>query len=173
MVRVPTRYKESGRCLRGKPGRGISDVGVVVGGVKFILPRWAHLGRQARAKRNPYYLDQRCAPRVPVALPVLIYGRMGDEPFQEQAETINVSMRGGLVPIAAEVVHAQKLILTNLQTNEELACRVARLVRTEEGSLLAGLEFLQASPRFWGTAVLSQAASGPGPVTTGRNRRWF
>jgi hypothetical protein len=142
-----------------------------VGGVKFILPRWAHLGRQARDRHTRYYLEQRRARRVPAAMPVLLYGRLGDEPFQEHAETINVSMRGGLVPVTAEVTHAQKLILTNLQTNEELACRVARLVRTDEGKLLAGLEFLQPSPRFWGTAISAMSAEGPGLISAGRDRR--
>jgi len=146
-------------------------VGVVVGGVKFFLPRWAHLGRQARDRHSRYYLEQRLAPRVAAAMPVLLYGRMGDEPFQEHAETINVSTRGAFVPLTAEVTHAQKLILTNLQTNEELACRVARLVRTEEGKLLAGVEFLQPSPRFWGTTISAMSAEGPGPISTGRDRR--
>jgi hypothetical protein len=125
-------------------------VGVVVGGVKFLLPRWAHLGRQARAASHRYVPEQRRGPRLPAAMPVLLYGRLGDEPFQEHTETIDVSRHGGLVPISAEVTCTQKLLLTNLQTNEELACRVARIARTQQGKTLAGLEFLQPAPRFWG-----------------------
>jgi len=73
-----------------------------------------------------------------------------DEPFQEQTETIDVSALGGLLPITVEVTKSQKLLLTNIETNQDLACRVARLVRTEEGRILAGVEFLQPSEGFWG-----------------------
>jgi len=82
-------------------------VGVVVGGVKFLLPRWAHLGRQAREAMPRYIPEQRRGPRVAAAMPVLLYGRLGDEPFQEHTETIDVSGHGGLVPISAEVRCAQ------------------------------------------------------------------
>jgi len=134
-------------------GGSIPFEGVVVGGVKFLMPRWAHLGRQAREAVPRYIPEQRRAPRAAAAMPVLLYGRLGDEPFQEHTETIDVSAHGGLVPISAEVTCAQKLLLTNLQTNEELACRVARVVRTQQGKILAGLEFLQPSPRFWGESL--------------------
>lgn len=131
-------------------------MGVVVGGVKFLLPRWAHLGRHARETVSRFIPEQRRAVRVPVAMPVLLYGRLGDEPFQEQAETIDISTHGGLVPISADIRCAQRLILTNLQTNEELACRVARLARTQQGKAVAGLEFLQPAPRFWGDNLIKQ-----------------
>ncbi|MFZ3216673.1 MAG: hypothetical protein WA192_11490 [Candidatus Acidiferrales bacterium] len=93
--------------------------------------------------------DQRRAQRLPIYLPVQVYGRLGDEPFSEHTETINVSACGGLVPISAAVARSQKLILTNLQTGQDLACRVARLIRSERGQMLAGLEFLQSDPGFW------------------------
>jgi hypothetical protein len=76
-----------------------------------------------------------------------------DGPFHENSETIDVCQHGGLVTVSAKITSSQKLILTNAQTNEDVACRVARLVRTERGQTLAGLEFLEPSPRFWGTSV--------------------
>lgn len=85
-------------------------------------------------------------------MPVLVYGRLGDQPFFEPAETINVSARGGLVPISAGVMRQQQLILTNMQTEEELLCRVARLIRSERGQMLVGLEFVQSAPSFWRAA---------------------
>jgi hypothetical protein len=93
--------------------------------------------------------DQRRAQRLPIYLPVQVYGKLDGVPFSEATETINVSACGGLVPISTAVVRAQKLILTNLQTNQDLPCRVARLIRSERGQLLAGLEFLQSAPGFW------------------------
>lgn len=127
----------------------IYRTGVAVGGLKFNFPRWSRLGRDMRLAKTRLLREQRRATRVPLAMPVLLYGRMGEEPFQEHTETINVSVNGGLVPVAADVSCSQKLILTNLQTNEELACRVARVTKTPRGTTLAGLEFLQSAPSFW------------------------
>jgi hypothetical protein len=99
-------------------------------------------------------------------MPVLIYGRSADEPFQEQTETIDVSALGGLMPITVGVMKSQKLLLTNLRTNEELACRVARVVRTRDGKTLAGLEFLQPSEGFWGDYL---PATNSGAITPDRS----
>jgi hypothetical protein len=130
-----------------------------VGRTKFLLPRWGHLGHQARMAATRYLPEQRRAHRLLAAMPVLIYGQSASEPFQEQTETIDVSAHGGLIPITVEVLKSQRLLLTNLLTNEDLACRVARVVRTREGKTLAGLEFLQPSEGFWG-AYLPTINSG-------------
>jgi hypothetical protein len=83
--------------------------------------------------------------------PVFIYGRIenASEPFAENTKTINVSARGGLVPLAARVLPAQKLMVTNLQTGQDLLCRVARVQRTRGAETLIGLEFLEPAPLFW------------------------
>jgi hypothetical protein len=120
-----------------------------VGGLKFIFPCWPRLGRDSRLKQTRLLREERGATRVPLAMPVLLYGRMGEEPFQEHTETINMSVNGGPVPVTAEVSCSQKLVLTNLQTSEELACRVARAMKTDRGTTLAGLEFLEPAPSFW------------------------
>lgn len=103
--------------------------------------------------------EQRRAQRVPATMPVLLYGHTEDDPFQEQAETINVSTYGGLVPVETGVLRSQKLILTNLLTNQELPCRVARVVRTREGKTLVAIEFLEHSAGFWGENLPGPAAN--------------
>jgi hypothetical protein len=112
--------------------------------------------------------DQRRAQRLPIFLPVQVYGKLDGEPFSENTETINVSACGGLVPISASVVRSQNLILTNLQTDQDLTCRVARLIRSERGQILAGLEFLQSAPGFWRS---SPAGSGLALPITAKYRR--
>jgi hypothetical protein len=111
--------------------------------------------------------DQRRAQRLPIYLPVQVYGKLDGVPFSENTETINVSACGGLVPISAAVMRSQRLILTNLQTEEDLTCRVARLIRSERGQVLAGLEFLQSAPRFWRSSpvALDSVHSIPGKYT--------
>jgi hypothetical protein len=114
--------------------------------------RSGRFGRDGHKPITGSWHDQRRAQRLPITMPVLIYGRLGEDPFFEPTETINVSARGGLVPLSAGVARQQELILTNMQTEEELLCRVARLIRSERGQMLAGLEFVQSAPSFWRAA---------------------
>jgi len=123
--------------------------GVRVSGAKSRFFGWSIFRRDPEQRSAPPMSEKRRAPRIPASMPVLIYGRFGNEPFQENTETINVSANGGLMPISAPIRLSQTLLLTNLQTEEDLACRVARLVKTGEGETLAALEFLRPPPRFW------------------------
>jgi hypothetical protein len=116
--------------------------------------------------------DQRRAQRLPIFLPVQVYGKLDGEPFSENSETINVSACGGLVAISASVVRSQKLILTNLQTDQDLTCRVARLIRSERGQVLAGLEFLQSAPDFWRSSPAGSALALPTAAKYRRRRRY-
>jgi hypothetical protein len=116
--------------------------------------------------------DQRRAQRLPIFLPVQVYGKLDGEPFSENTETINVSACGGLMPISAGIVRAQQLILTNLQTDQDLTCRVARLIRSERGQVLAGLEFLQSTPDFWRSSPAGSPLSLPTAVKYRRRRRY-
>ena len=110
--------------------------------------RWWSRRRQPLS-RTPERKDRRRSYRVALAAPVFVYGWLADEPFSENTETLNVSATGGLISLSGTVIPAQELILTNLQTNEDLTCRVARSTGAEDGKILVGLDFLQASPKFW------------------------
>ena len=101
-----------------------------------------------------------------------VYGKLDGEPFSKPTETINVSACGGLMPISAGIVRAQELILTNLQTDQDLACRVARLIRSERGQVLAGLEFLQSAPGFWRSSPAGSGLVLPSAPKYRRRRRY-
>src|SRR3977135_105212 len=105
--------------------------------------------RRRPLSRAPERKDRRRGSRVALATPVFVYGWLADEPFAENTETLNVSAVGGLIQLSAKVIPSQELIITNLKTNEDLACRVARSIGTESSETLAGLDFLLASPNFW------------------------
>jgi|SRR6266853_4326730 len=123
-------------------------VGVVTVGLLMVTVRlW--LRRHRPLIRTPERKDRRRGYRVALATPVFVYGWQVDEPFSENTETLNVSTVGGLIPLSAAVMPSQELILTNLLTNEDLPCRVARSTKAQDGTTLAGLDFLQASPNFW------------------------
>jgi PilZ domain-containing protein len=93
--------------------------------------------------------NKRRAHRVSAFLPVFVYGRAHNEPFAEHAVTLNVSATGGFLALDAEVSPAQKLLMANEQTDEELPCRIARIIKTQGGKTLVGFEFLRPAPRFW------------------------
>jgi hypothetical protein len=116
---------------------------------KSIFPRWGALGRWARDAARPPVAEKRRAHRVAASMPVLIYGHSTHAPFAEPATTANVSRTGGLVALRTHVIRLQKVMVTNLQTNEDALCRVARLVRGSDGRTFAALEFVQPAPRFW------------------------
>jgi hypothetical protein len=131
---------------------------------KLILPRWGALGREARDTAHLPAAEKRRAHRVAASMPVLIYGHSTQAPFAEPADTANVSSTGGLVPLSTHVIRFQKLLVTNLQTNEDALCRVARLVRTDDTRTFVALEFLQPAPHFWAidfTGDLSRDFSSP------------
>jgi hypothetical protein len=147
-----------------------------VGWARFFSWIGGRRGRRFHQKAGKKLIDsiddQRRAQRLPIYLPVQVYGKLDGEPFSENTETINVSACGGLVPISASVVRSQKLILTNLQTDQDLTCRVARLIRSERGQVLAGLEFLQSAPGFWRSSPEGSRSALPAAMKYRRRRRY-
>ena len=125
---------------------------------KSIFPRWGALGRWARDAARPPALEKRRAHRVAASMPVLIYGHSTHAPFAEPATTANVSRTGGLVPLSSQVIRFQKLVVTNLQTNEDAVCRVARFIRNDDGHTFVALEFVQPAPHFWAIEFAGSSA---------------
>jgi hypothetical protein len=116
---------------------------------KLFPSRRQSSGSKAEGARPQLTIEKRRGDRVRAAMPVFVYGRANGEPFSEHTETANVSAQGGLMTLSTEIERSQTLLVTNLQTNEDLACRVARLGKSEEGKTLVAVEFLRPSPRFW------------------------
>lgn len=89
--------------------------------------------------------------RVHIAIPVFIYGNNeSGPPFKEITQTVAVNANGCLIELATLVVKEQPLLLTNLKTNEEMACTVVTQGNIVNGKTEVGLRFAQPSPRFWG-----------------------
>ena len=104
---------------------------------------------EARSGASVPTAEKRRAHRVAASMPVLVYGHSAHALFAEPATTLNVSSTGGLVPLSSQVVRFQKLVVTNLQTNEDAICRVARFIHNDDGHNFVGLEFLRFTPHFW------------------------
>lgn len=130
--------------------------GIFYGSVPFLIFCIRAVRRrkpQPPVQKFEPLIERRRAARLPLKMPVFVYGRYsdgnGNEPFSEISETLNVSALGGLIPLAADVSVAQKLILFNAESNAELPCRVTRLIRTAMGEKMIGVEFAQSSAQFW------------------------
>jgi c-di-GMP-binding flagellar brake protein YcgR len=106
-------------------------------------------GRNLTGSGSSSHPKRRRAHRVAAFLPVFVYGTTHDQPFAENTVTINVSSTGGFLALSADVTPSQNILMSNVQTNEELPCRIVRVLKTEAGKRLVGFEFLRPAPQFW------------------------
>lgn len=120
------------------------------------LFRW-RFGRARGEPSRDLGLGRRRAHRVDLHAPVFLYGSMKDEPFSERSETIDVCANGALVAVNACVFPEQRILLTNLQTQQDLKCRV---VRIDKHRIAVALEFVEPCPRFWGIDFASASSQG-------------
>lgn len=116
-----------------------------VGQSERNLFRW-FLGNAARKSSGDRILGKRWAHRVDLSAPVFVYGSINGEPFSEISKTLDVSVNGALVAINVRVVPEQRVLMTNLQTQQDLKCRV---VRIDTHRRAVALEFLEPCPGFW------------------------
>jgi hypothetical protein len=93
--------------------------------------------------------DRRRSHRVNISMPVLVRGKRGTQPFEEEAQTISVSAHGCMVRVATPVARNQEIAIVNTKTAEELPCTVTFLGQKDNGKTEIGVEFAEASPLFW------------------------
>jgi hypothetical protein len=76
--------------------------------------------------------------------------RESDEPLTEVTKTLIISANGALIPLRMIVAVGEILTLRNLQTREELYCRVVDLESSSESEMTeVGVEFIESTPNFW------------------------
>ena len=99
---------------------------------------------------------------LPQDLPVLVYGRRGDEePFQEEADVRLLSLHEGVIILATTVEPGQQLALINAGTEEDQRCRVAFVSEGRFGRRLVGVQFRQPAWEFWRIATSPPGAWTP------------
>ena len=93
---------------------------------------------------------QRRSKRLPLSIPVRIYGRTANNrPFRYVTETNAVSVHGGLLALNAKVKRGQTVLLVNSITEEERECRVVYVESKLWGKRKIGLEFTSSDGDFW------------------------
>jgi hypothetical protein len=102
----------------------------------------------SRDTEGKIYAEPRRTQRVRIGMSVEVRSTEA-ELFQEKTKTITVNANGCLVLLAAKVKRGQKLIISNPQTLEELACSVIFQGDYNSGKSEVGLEFSEPAPKFW------------------------
>lgn len=96
---------------------------------------------------------QRRSQRVLLSIPILVSGYSAKNyEFTEDTVTAVVSAHGALILLAHIVQVSQLLTIRNLKSTEELQCKVIEVGAKRGTKLEVGLEFIEASPRFWRVA---------------------
>jgi hypothetical protein len=99
---------------------------------------------------NSKMLQLRRSQRVCLRLPIVVLREgPGTNVASEETHTLIVNAHGALIHLALTVEIGQLLGIKNVQTMEELVCRVVNLGPDQTGKREVGIEFEQPSPRFW------------------------
>jgi hypothetical protein len=95
--------------------------------------------------------NQRRSKRLPLSIPVQVYGRTPDNrPFRDVTTTNAVSAHGGLLALAPRVKSGQTVLLVNSFTQEERECRVVYVKPQLKGKNKVAVEFGdKAKGDFW------------------------
>ncbi len=93
--------------------------------------------------------EQRRSHRVHIAISVLVRGKRGSAPFEEETTTTVVNSAGGLMLMNAAPTHGEQISIVNKKTAEELPCKVAFVGVGEGNRSQVGFEFLEPAPKFW------------------------
>jgi hypothetical protein len=106
-------------------------------------------GEESRMSSNVRLGEGRRSHRVHLAVQIIVRGKRGDQPFQEDTTTTVVNASGGLFLSPLPLQMGQPLTVVNKKTTEELACKVAFVSAGEANKMQVGFEFLEPAPKFW------------------------
>jgi hypothetical protein len=89
--------------------------------------------------------------RLWMSIAVRVSGKNADgRDFSEETETIMVNAQGGQLFLHQPMKARAEILVTNLASKEEQACRVVTQRDPSAKGMRVGIEFLLPSPRFWG-----------------------
>ena len=77
----------------------------------------------------------------------------------EKTHAIVVNAHGALILLSIEVKVDQLIVVQNLDTKQELLCRVTSLGESFMGKTQVAVEFIMPAPGFWGAAIAAKDTS--------------
>lgn len=93
--------------------------------------------------------ERRRTHRIQIMMPVIVRGKSGAHPFEEETQTVSVNANGCMVRMEARVTRGQHVSLINPKTAEELPCTAIFIGQRHGSRTEIGLEFAEPSPLFW------------------------
>src|SRR5579863_4959016 len=94
--------------------------------------------------------NRRRSRRLALDVAVYVYGHgPAEEPFHEEAHTLNVNANGALLLLSVPVQKGQVLLLTNQLTEQEQDCRVVFLGTRHSRTVETGVAFPRTNLNFW------------------------
>lgn len=100
--------------------------------------------------------ERRREPRQPVAVPVLVGGKLGTGArFDEKTLTLDVSGRGArvLLRLQIKLEPGTEVTIENLATGRQQVFRVVHAGTRQLGGYEVGLEAAEPQPNFWDAAA--------------------
>jgi TonB family protein len=85
----------------------------------------------------------------------------GRELFNEETASVLVAETGGVIRLSAAVTAGQLLVLANVETKREVIVQILRKRSYKPTVCYLEVEFVEASPRFWGTEFSAATALLP------------
>jgi hypothetical protein len=133
----------------GHPAAGLGDhknVSRIYDAVKRAQSERAATKRD----ENRVEFERRRDKRVPLNVPVFVYGRGArNEPFHEETNSLVVNSHGALLILSSKVNFGQELWLMNPLTRHEQACRVVRFGKKTRKRAEVAIAFTEPAPAFW------------------------
>jgi hypothetical protein len=107
--------------------------------------------RAAKQKsENKIEFERRRAARIPLTVPVFVYGHgPRNEPFHEETTSLVVNSHGALLILSSKVKRGQQLWLTNPATRHEQACHVVHTAKKVRRRSEVAIAFTEPAPAFW------------------------
>ena len=108
---------------------------------------------------NPPANRQRRSQRLPLPVPVFVYGRAPDHsPFRDVTHMISVNAHGGLLALRmtglltlqTTLTPGELILVMNNTTERARICRAVYIGEEKDGKREVGIEFLRPSLDFWG-----------------------
>jgi hypothetical protein len=79
--------------------------------------------------------------RIRVQAPLFVYGYTGDNPFHEEACTVEINAHGGLISMQTAVRPGQKLLVMNKGDESSQQCVILSVRVRQERAFDVGFEF--------------------------------
>lgn len=138
------------KCREHGPQQGVPEEAMEVAPLDDAQPPSTPVSFAVPFPATPATKTPRSSERIPMRVPVLIYGFAGKGgAFHEDAETILVNSSGALVTLKSKVALGETVFLVHKGSQREQEVRVAYLDAYSDREARVGLAFRQPIPDFW------------------------